>query len=180
MKHAWVWPCIMKFRKTNIILFLLACAAAVTAQPATDFFTVSGIVKKDLRFNIADLEKQTSVPVPDVTITNHVGEQRGTASKLKGILIKDLLKDLELAEDNPKLFSEFYFVFIASDGYKVVYSWNEIFNSPTGNNLYLITSKDGQSLSNMTERMLVLTTTDYRTGRRFIKGLSKIAVERAR
>lgn len=169
----------MKFKKTSIFLLLLSCVGTLTAQPATDFFSVIGQVKKELRFTVEDLEKRPSVSVPDVVITNHVGEKRGIASKLKGILIKDLLKYMELAEDNPKLFSEFYLIFIASDGYKVVYSWNEVFNSPVGDNLYLITSKDGKALKDMNERMLVLTTTDYRTGRRFIKGLSKIAVERA-
>lgn len=113
-----------------------------------------------------------------MSITNHMGEPRGTATKLTGILVRDLLNDLELTEQSPKLFSEFYLVFVAADNYRVVYSWNEIFNSPTGDNLYLVNSRDGKMLKDMEERILILTPTDFKTGRRHIKGLSKIIVER--
>ena len=112
-------------------------------------------------------------------ITNHIGEPHGTSKQIKGILVKELLKDIELKEDNPKLLSEFYFTFIASDNYKVVYSWNEIFNSSTGDHLfYIVASIEGESLKDMRSRILVVTPTDYKTGRRYIKALSKIVVDR--
>ncbi|MBX2897892.1 MAG: hypothetical protein KF763_20790 [Cyclobacteriaceae bacterium] len=127
---------------------------------------------------MADIEKYPTKTIGDVVITNHLGEPRGTAEQLTGVLVKDLLKDLELKEESPKRFSEFYLTFVAVDNYKVVYSWNEIFNSSTGDNLFLITSRDGKKLKDMDERILILTPTDFKTGRRHIKGLSKILVER--
>ena len=160
---------------------MVISSLAVWAQKPTltsDSFRVIGLLKKEMTFSLADLEKFSFNSIADVTITNHMGEPRGTATKLTGILVKDILKDLELQEQSPKLFSEFYLVFVAADNYKVVYSWNEIFNSPTGDNLYLITSRDGKSLKEMEERILILTPTDFKTGRRHIKGLSKIIVER--
>lgn len=135
-------------------------------------------VKKDLKFTLADIEKFPSKTIGDVVITNHLGEPRGTARQLTGILVKDLLKDLELKEESPKRFSEFYLTFVAVDNYRVVYSWNEIFNSPTGDNLFVITSRDGKKVKDMNERILIVTPTDFKTGRRHIKGLSKILVER--
>ena len=161
-----------------ILVFFSMTVLAQKADVTSDSFKVTGLVKKELVFSLADIEKYTSNSIADVTITNHLGESRGTASKLTGILVKDLLKDLELQEQSPKLFSEFYLIFVAADNYKVVYSWNEIFNSSTGDNLYLITSRDGKSLKEMEERILILTPTDFKTGRRHIKGLSKIIVER--
>jgi hypothetical protein len=145
----------------------------------TDGFSVTGEVKKELNFTMSDVEKLQPKTISDVTITNHLGEARGTANNLSGILLRDLLNDIEFNTDNPKLLSEFYLTFVASDNYKVVYSWNEIFNSPTGENLFLITSKDGKQLAEMDERILVITPTDYKTGRRNIKGLQKIIVGRA-
>jgi hypothetical protein len=148
-----------------------------TDQPTNDF-VVTGQIKKELKFTLSDIEKYPSKTIGDVVITNHLGEPRGTAKQLTGILVKDLLKDLELKEETPKRFSEFYMTFVAVDNYKVVYSWNEIFNSPTGDNLFLITSRDGKKIKDMEERILILTPTDFKTGRRHIKGLSKIIVER--
>jgi DMSO/TMAO reductase YedYZ molybdopterin-dependent catalytic subunit len=160
-------------------LTVFCCTAlAQTTEPVTDEFVVTGQIKSELKFTLADLEKFPSKPLPDVTITNHLGEPRGKATQLSGILLRDMLKGLELAEESPKRFSEFYFVFVAADNYKVAYSWNEIFNSPTGDNLFIITARDGKSLRAMTDRILVLTPTDFKTGRRHIKALSKIVVNR--
>jgi hypothetical protein len=139
---------------------------------------VSGEVKNELLLTVAEIERYPSQPIGDVVITNHRGDPRGTARNLSGILVKDLLKDIELREENPKMFSEFYLVFVAADQYKVVFSWNELFNSPTGENLYLITSRDGKELREMEERLLILSPTDFRTGRRHIKALAKIIVRR--
>ena len=168
--------------KKLITLILILISVSVWSQKSnhpTEEFSVTGEIKTELILTLGDLEKQSSTPIPDVVITNHQGAPRGTAKQLKGILIKELLKDLELKEESPKLFSEFYLVFIAEDGYRVVYSWNEIFNSPLGDQLFLITSRDGKSLKEMEERILILTPTDFKTGRRHIKGLSKIVVKRA-
>jgi hypothetical protein len=85
---------------------------------------------------------------------------------------------MELKEESPKLFSEFFLTFIAVDNYKAVYSRNEIFNLPTGDNLCVITSRDGKKTKDMDEKILILTPTDFKTGRRHIKGLSKIMVDR--
>jgi hypothetical protein len=46
-------------------------------------------------------------------ITNHCGEPRGKATKLMGILVKDLLTYAILNEESPKQFSEYYFTFTA-------------------------------------------------------------------
>jgi len=93
-----------------------------------------------------------------------------------GIAIKDIFKTVQFNADNPKLHSTYYFVFVASDGYKVVYSWNEISNTLTGENTYILVQKNNKQLSDMEDRIVVATRTDFKTGRRFIKGLSKIIV----
>ena len=167
--------------KKLMTLFLLVTSVSLWGQKdvqTTNNLWVTGEVKQDLKINLDDIEKYPSRIIGDVIITNHMGEPRGTASNLSVVLIKELFKDLVLNEDNPKLFSEFYFVFVAIDNYKVVYSWNEIFNSPTGDNIYLITSRDGQDFREMKEGLLILTPTDFKTGRRHIKGTSKIIVKR--
>ncbi len=166
-------------RLTALILVLISVTVwGQKTDQSTNDFVVTGQIKRELKFTLTDIEKYPSKTIGDVTITNHLGEPRGTAKQLTGILIKDLLKDLEINEESPKRFSEFYLTFVAVDNYKVVYSWNEIFNSPTGDNLFLITSKDGKNFKEIEERILILTPTDFKTGRRYIKGLSKILVKR--
>lgn len=166
----------------NIICIVLLLTAFVSfgqikVNP-TDAFKVTGKIKKETAFSLSDLQSFESKKIADVVITNHLGEVKGASKNLKGVLLKDILAKIEFDAESPKLLSEFYLTCIASDGYKAVFSWNEIFNTATGDNLYLITSKDGKELKDMEDRILIISTTDFKTGRRNVKGLTKIVVER--
>jgi len=76
------------------------------------------------------------------------------------------------------LLSEYYITCIAIDGYKVVFSWNEIFNTEIGNHILIAIEAGGLKAEAMPDRMLLFSAMDINTGRRFVKGLNKIVVER--
>ena len=166
----------------RIILFLFSaqlsqlCAQEIVRP--TDSLLISGKIKKEWLFTQRDLDTFHTVPVGDVQITNHLGVQKGIAKNMKGIPVKALLDRALMDAANPKLLSEFYFTFIASDNYKTVFSWNEIFNTETGNHLFIITEKDGKKIKDTDDRILFMATADFRTGRRYIKGLNRIIVSR--
>ena len=65
---------------------------------------------------------------------------------------------------------------MASDGYKVVFSWNKIYN--TGNNFFIVTELEGKKLRELDQRIVFISTADLKTGRRYINGLTKIEVKR--
>lgn len=166
----------------NLLISLLTLSSFLSVAQSdvapTNGFTVKGKIKKELTVTMADLQSAISKPIPDVTITNHLGEVKYTAKNLKGILLKDFLNKVEFESESPKLLNEFFLTFIANDDYKVVYSWNEFFNSPTGDHVYVVTAKDGKELPDMNDRILIVCTTDFKTGRRFVKGLKEIIVQR--
>ena len=165
----------------KLFFLLLISGQFVFAQrkvTPTEQFTISGKIKTELKFTLADLNAYETKAIPDIVITNNNGEAKGTAKKLKGILLKSILEKIEFPIEKPKELNEFYFTFIASDGYKAVFSWNEIFNTETGNNIFIITEKDGKKINEMEDRILIITATDFKTGRRHIKGLEKIIVSR--
>ena len=93
----------------------------------TNEFLIVGQIQNEVRFTISDLMKLKSSNIEDIVITNHLGDKKGTATRLSGIPIKNIFNAIQFNADNPKLLSEYYLIFVASDGYKVVYSWNEIF-----------------------------------------------------
>jgi hypothetical protein len=103
------------------VLFFSSTVFAQHADCGTHSFIISGAVKQERQVSIATLDSFTAVAIPDITITSHKGEQKSVAKGMKGVLVKELLKDLDYGVA-PKLLSEFYFVFTACDGYKVVYS----------------------------------------------------------
>lgn len=145
----------------------------------TDTLIIQGDIKENLIFTWRDIDTSKVKYIGDLTLTNQHGEAKNTIKNLKGVLLKPLIDSLKFNIEKPKELNEFYFIFEASDKYKVVFSWNEIFNSPTGNQLYWITEINGKPITELNERILIVSTADLSIGRRYIKGLSKITVRRA-
>lgn len=167
------------------LLFLLIVAMAIHFEVAaqrkitpTDTLYINGEVKKELVLSLKNIDTTLAVPINDLVVKNQQGEIKNTVKNLKGILLKSLMDSVKFKVDKPKELNEFYFVFEASDGYKVVFSWNEIFNTTTGNNLYLITQLNGKYVLNQDERILIVSASDIAIGRRYIKGVKSITAQR--
>ncbi len=148
-------------------------------KPTTSF-VISGDVKAPATVLIADLKKWKEFSIGDVIITNHLKEKKSEANELKGVLLKDVLSAVEINSESPKVLSEYYFTCKANDGYTVVYSWNELFNTSVGDSVYIITEKEGKQATTMNDSILMLSPKDFATGRRHVKALQSIEVKRAK
>jgi hypothetical protein len=169
----------MKVAICCLISLIAFRTIAQTNNFPTDKFTIEGKVKQVLTFSTSDLDTFKTKSLPDLIITDHIGSVRHTLTHLRGILLKDVLVKAELDAENPKVLSEFYYVLEAPDNYKIVFSWNEIFNTETGNNIYILTDEDGKNYKQTDERIAIVTMTDFRTGRRHMRNIGKIIVGRA-
>ena len=158
-----------------LISFQLPAQKSITA---TERFTVEGNVKQPLSFSLDDLKGLPLVTLDSLVILNHLLERKSSIKNIKGVLLKDILSKLSIDQSNPKLLSEYYFVCTASDNYKVVFSWNEIFNNETGKHVMVITQQEGKNAATLDNRIALISPTDKATGRRYVKGLQKIIVER--
>ena len=65
-----------------------------------------------------------------------------------------------------------------SDGYSVVVSWNKLFNTEIGNTLFLAVEGDNKSQKDGSEKILLISTKDFKIGIRHMKGLQSIEVKR--
>jgi len=164
-------------------LLLTLCVFSLHAQhepiPPSSEFRIKGLVKNELIFRVSELMKCKQDELGDVVIRNHKGEEKGIAKSMKGILLKTLIDSAGIHADKPKDYSELYIVLTASDNYKNVYSWNELFNSEIGNHIYVVTGMDGKTMDEMPDRILVLSAGDFNAGRRHLKGLVNIEVKKA-
>ncbi|NJM26338.1 MAG: molybdopterin-binding protein [Bacteroidia bacterium] len=163
----------------SVFLAFVVCTGHAQKIEPTQKVAVTGAVERALEIDVSKILSYPTHGIGDLLITSHNGEPRGTKKNLKGVLVKDMLAELPLKVDSPKELSEFYLVFVASDGYKVVFSWNELFNSPTGEHAFIVTEENGVSIDKMEDRILMVVDSDLRTGSRHVKSLSKIIVGRA-
>jgi hypothetical protein len=164
--------------KNFLILILLYAGAALaqeTVKP-THQFTISGQIKKESVITMDSLNGYPLKEIGDIKVTNHLGDFKHKDDKLKGVLLKDILAHSELAAGSPKLFSRFYFTCVGSDGYSVVYSWNELFNTEIGDHVYILLEKNGVKADKMPESLQMASMMDFKTGRRFLHNLDKIIV----
>ena len=161
-------------------LFTFAAGQAIAQHDVapTDHFSITGKVKNKLVVTAAQLQAMPQVDLGEVEVKNHRGEKKGSADKMKGVLLKTLLDSAGTLADKPKELSEYYYVFVASDGYKNVYSWNELFNTEIGDKVYIVTSMGDKDLKDMKQRILVISNGDTNTGRRYLRGLDRIEVRR--
>jgi hypothetical protein len=173
----------MNFMKNGLLLFFISISFSLVAQkpiPTTENFTITGKVKSELTVALADLSTYKTHLIDSIVITNHLGERKSTLKKVKGVLLKDILEKVEIDTESPKVLSEYYFVCIATDNYNVVFSWNELFNNPAGKSVYIITAQDGNWAYLADNRIALISPKDEMTGRRYVKGLQKIVVERVK
>lgn len=165
--------------KQILLPVIILIHSALLAQKApTETINITGEVERDVTITVADIRKLESMALPDLPVTSHTGELHGTAKGLRGVSLKLLLERVTIKSKSPKDLSELFFILEASDGYRVVYSWNELYNSPAGDHVWVIVEKEGKTLGDMPEQILVVAQDDIRTGRRYIKSLAKITVRR--
>ena len=164
--------------KQLLLLILFVCLSANAQINKT--LTIDGAVAKPVIIKFDELKNYKTVTLDSLTIFNHKMERKSSLKKLKGVLLKDVLAKAEFSVNSPKVLSEFYMVCIADDGYKVVFSWNEIFNSPTGDHALILTEVDGLPTINQKEGIILVTPTDKATGRRYVKNLSTISIQQVK
>ena len=167
--------------KSFLSFFLITAGLQLHAQKqilVTESFTIEGKVKKVVAVSLAELPSYEIHSVDSIVIKNHLNETKNTLKNVKAVLLKDILEKVEIDVQNPKLLSEYYFNCIAADNYKVVFSWNEIFNTDLGKSIYILIGNDGRPTSALDDRIALISKYDHATGRRYVKGLKKIVVGR--
>ena len=172
-------------RPVLLLLVVLAGAtthAANTAANTTNFVTtsidVTGAVEHALALDVDELRKFPPQQVGELGLVCQTGANIGKLEKLKGVLLRDILEKAAIQAPGHNDVKKMAIIAGASDGYKVVFSWNEIFNSPIGDGVIVFFEKDGFPLADDEGRIALVSTKDLRTGPRHVKWLQSIEVRK--
>jgi DMSO/TMAO reductase YedYZ molybdopterin-dependent catalytic subunit len=146
------------------------------ASPMSDAITVGGAVEHPLTLRVADLEQFPPQQLGEVAMICDSGVNLSKEQNLKGVLLRDILNKAQLKAANPRDLRKMVVIANATDHYKAVFSWAEIFNSATGDKVIVYVSKDGQPLGPGEGHIALISPTDQRTGPRHVKWLNGIEV----
>ena len=160
------------------LLFICLRLSAQEKLETTNRFAIDGKVKSSIEITLQDLQSMPSEHIDSFVVKNHMMQKKYTMVNIEGVRLKNILMKAALNTEDPKQFSQYYFVLIASDNYKVVYSWNELFNSPTGDHVFIVKAVDGKNASGQNDAIASICTSDQATGRRYVKAVKEILVER--
>ncbi|MDD5242071.1 MAG: molybdopterin-dependent oxidoreductase [Sulfuricella sp.] len=144
----------------------------------TESIRISGVVENKLTLSVSDLRKFPPQQVGEVPVICQSGADKGKLENLKGVLLKDILEKAAIVTKGHNDVKKMAIIATASDGYKVVFSWSEVFNSPIGEGVMVYFEKNGMPLGDDEGRIAMVSSKDIRTGPRHVKWLEAIEVRK--
>jgi DMSO/TMAO reductase YedYZ molybdopterin-dependent catalytic subunit len=154
--------------------FLQCAHAQPTTAPA---LTVKGSVERELAFTIEELKRFPVQRIEDVRIVRETGSSTGTpeiARRYTGCLLRDVLDRAKLVEKNRFDLRKSVVIVTASDGYRAIFSWAELYLSPIGEGAMIVYERDGAPLADNEGPLALVSLKDLRPGPRHVKWLKSI------
>jgi DMSO/TMAO reductase YedYZ molybdopterin-dependent catalytic subunit len=161
------------------MVFAVLCVAAAqaTAQRVTTELEVAGEVNANLTLTVEGLRAiavHSARNLP-AAASNALAEPY---REYAGVLLTQVLDKAGLRSERKDDWRRLYVVATASDGYKAVFSWGELFNSRIGRGLLVAFERAGKPIDDSEGRIALISTEDDRIGPRHVKWLKRIDVRR--
>jgi hypothetical protein len=115
-------------------------------QFVTEKVAIAGEVEHPLNLTVSDLKALPTLQLGAMPLVCQTGATMSTVESLKGVLLRDVLEKAAITSKEHNDVKKMAVIAIASDGYKVVFSWSEIFNSAIGDGVVIFYEKNGQPL----------------------------------
>ena len=153
-------------------------AAADASSPVTEKITVSGAVEQTLNLSVEDLQKFPPQQIAELALTRQSGADAGKLENVKGVRLRDILDQAKLVMHDHNDVKKMMIIATASDGYRALFSWNELYNSSLGDGVLVYFEKNGKPLADDEGRIAMISSKDTRTGPRHVKWLQSIEVRK--
>ncbi len=155
----------------GFIGFLMLCCGSVFASGG-DSVVVSGLIRKPVLLTKAEIQKAVQQNAGNLLITDEEGKPVFTLRNAAGVRVRDLLSEVEWLYEKESELSRFYILFESEAGKTVLFSWNEIFNSVSGEEIYLLAGQEIQGVA-------LVAGLDDVSGKRYLTRLKKIIIRKA-
>lgn len=145
--------------------------------PVTTALTVKGDVERELTLTVDDLKHFDMQRVDDVRSVRGGDEATAhseVARRYAGCLLRDVINRAKPVEKGHFGLRQSIIIATASDGYRAVFSWSELYLSPIGDGVLIVYERDGAPLSDEEGRIALVSLKDTRPGPRHVKWLQTI------
>jgi DMSO/TMAO reductase YedYZ molybdopterin-dependent catalytic subunit len=135
---------------------------------------VSGAVQQALSLSVDDLRQFPQDQIVELRLPAR--DATSQPSVLKGVRLRALLERAKVVMADHNTVKKLAIIAAATDGYKVVFSWSELFNAELGNSVLVVFERDGQPLAAAEGPLALISGKDIRTGPRHVKWLQSVEV----
>jgi len=139
-------------------------------------FRIIGRVATPKAFNIEALHGMDPVESGDLPLNCGSGEPKGRLGHCRGVLLSDIINKTDVLINDHNDTKKMFIIASSNDGYKTIFSWQEIFNTSVGDGVMVLFEKDGKPLHGGTGPVDLLSAKDYLSGPRYVKQLACIEI----
>lgn len=154
------------------------CTVVVSAADSMKYvsrtLSVGGDVLHPLVLTVDSLRSMQVHTISDFDVVCSTGATVNRHTSSKGVLLKEILEKAVIRQSNHKD-RNFYIVARATDNYKATFSWAELFNSVTGDSVYVLFEENGHPIQTQGS-MVLISTSDIKSGPRHVIWLQSIDV----
>jgi len=146
------------------------------AAAAPAVIQIIGRVAAPVTLTLDELRRMDTIDIADMPMICGSGEPRGRTGRLRGVLLTDIIGRAEVLTPQHNDTKKMVIVAAADDGYKTVFSWQEIFNSPNGDGVIVALEKNGRPFYQNYGAADLFSTRDHLTGPRHVHRLTTIEI----
>jgi DMSO/TMAO reductase YedYZ molybdopterin-dependent catalytic subunit len=142
------------------------------ASPARSL-AIRGGVEHKLDLGVEALSKRSPQQIVELQLP---AKDAGKTSTVRGVRLRDLLDEAKIVTADHNTVKKLAIVATATDGYKVVFSWSELFNTAVGDGVLVLFERDGKPLAQNEGPLALISSKDLRNGPRHVKWLQAVEV----
>ena len=173
MKQAHVVPVLRRLCATAL---LATSPHGLAADAVSDQLLVAGAVRNPLTLQVVDLKAFPPAQIAEATLTRRADDKDVTTT-VRGVRLTAVLERAALLAADERLdWRHSVVIATATDGYKVAFSWPELFNTEVGAGVLVLFERDGHALDDREGRIALASTRDQRPGPRSVKWLARLDV----
>jgi hypothetical protein len=156
-----------------------ACPADTVPRSAGTLLVVQGAGSATRSLGATEL---AALPATTLTQRQVVSSSASGATErsvtFSGQLLRDLLRDAGFGAPDDRGARDAVVEAVASDGYRALFSWGELFNTAVGDQVLVIGAQDGRPLDAAAGPLALRSLADLRPGPRHVRNLCALVVRR--
>lgn len=139
-------------------------------------FRICGRVETPILFGIEKLQAMETVEADDLLLTCGSGEPKGRINHCRGVLLADIIHRAKVLITDHNDTKKMFIIASSNDGYKTVFSWQEVFNTSVGDGVMVLLEREGKPLYDGNGPVDLFSARDYLTGPRYVKQLADVEI----